>query len=415
MLKRGGYRKDFQHRIGLIRNIPPKTTKAQRIWFQAVSVGEVLAVGPLIEKLTHNENFEIVLTTTTSTGYRVARKTYKNAKPQVTVAIFPLDFWPFSSMAWNHIQPDLAVLMESELWPEHIHQARRRHVPISLINGRISDRSFRRYAKIKAISRYLLGQMENVLCATPQDQERLIALGAQSKTTHCLGSLKFDVAVDRRLTPEAIVTLKHKLGFYSKDGGSPLVILASSSWPGEEKIMLEAFETALESGIDCRLLIVPRHAERSAELQTLLKAQPRPWHLRSHSKKVPQPVMIHLADTTGELKTLSQAADIAFIGKSLPPNVGGQTPIEAAAMGIPLIYGPNMNNFRQICQNLEAAKAAQPIDTAQQLKATLIELLKTPEKRNALSVAARQWHRENQGATEKTFKILKTLLQQSQI
>lgn len=415
MFKRGGYRKDFQHRFGLIRRIPLKKKGVHRIWLQAVSVGEVLAIGPLVKKLTDDEHLEIILTTTTSTAYRLALKTYQSAKPKVTVAVFPLDFWPFSAAAWNRIQPDLAVLMESELWPEHLHQARKRHVPISLINGRISDRSFRRYRRVKIMSRHLLRQLENILCTSSQDKERFIALGAQSQATRHIGSLKFDVEVEPRLTPEALSKLKHKLGFYSSEGSSdPLVILGSSTWPGEEKVMLEAFEAALEAGIDCRLLIVPRHAERRGELEALLKTQPRSWHLRSRSKKVPQPVMIHLADTTGDLKMLTQAADIAFIGKSLPPNNGGQTPIEAAAMGIPLIYGPNMNNFRQICQSLEEANAAKKIHTSQELKDRLIQLLKAPEERHALSIAARQWHQQNQGATERTLEILETLLHREQ-
>lgn len=409
MWRRGGYRKGLLHRFGWIQDVPLKQEACRRIWFQAVSVGEVLALGPLMKRLTECAGIDILLTTTTSTGYTLARKLYASDR-KVTIAVFPLDFWLFRWWAWNRVQPDLTVLMEGELWPEHIHQARQRRVPLILINGRISDRSFERFLRFKSLSRRLLKRMTLVLTASEQDQERLLALGAAPEKTHCVGNLKFDVSIDTALDEQAVKALRQQLGFYGMEGKEPLVILAASTWPGEEAMMLNAFECTLASGIDCRLLIVPRHAERSKEIQSLLRAQSRPWHLRSRSKVVSSPVMIHLADTTGELKRLTQAAHVAFIGKSMPPHEGGQTPIEAAARGVPLFYGPSMGNFRRICKSLEKAKIAEEVTTTEALTAKLIEYLKNPKRCHTISIAARQWFRYNQGATERTLTFLKKWL-----
>jgi 3-deoxy-D-manno-octulosonic-acid transferase len=140
MWRRGGYRHDFHHRFGLVDRPPPKAPGVKRIWIQAVSVGEAQALGPLLARLREQPNLEIILTTTTSTAYQIIREKY--ARDVQKVGVFPLDFWPFSRSAWRRLEPDLAVLMEGELWPEHLHQAHARKVPVALINARMSNRSY---------------------------------------------------------------------------------------------------------------------------------------------------------------------------------------------------------------------------------------------------------------------------------
>ena len=424
MWRRGGYRHDFHHRFGLIDRPPPKRPGVRRIWIQAVSVGEAQALGPLLAQLRARPHTEIVLTSTTSTAYKILRE--KFAADVLKVGIFPLDFWPFSRNAWRRLEPDLAVLMEAELWPEHLHQARLRGVPVVLINGRMSDRSFARYQKTPGLARALLGQLRLILCATATDQERFLALGANPAHTRLTGSLKFDAAAKvQKLDETERTALLAELGFITDAQletrnpkpetqnsklKTPLVLLGSSTWPGEEALLLATQQAALAAGLDMRLLLVPRHAERRGEILALLSAQPLPWHARSAGLRAPQPVKIYLGDTTGELARLTQAADVAFIGKSLPPNDGGQTPIEAAALGLPLVYGPQMSNFKDVCRSLEEAGAASRATDAGTVRAELLALLQDPARRAKMSAASRAWHTANQGATERTLTALNTLL-----
>ena len=408
MWRRGGYRHDFHHRFGLIDRPPPKPSDVRRLWVQAVSVGEAQALAPLLTQLRRPDR-EIVLTTTTSTAYHIVREKY--ARDVLKTGIFPLDFWPFSRNAWRRLDPDLAILMEAELWPEHLVQARARGVPVALINARISDRSFRRYRQFPAFARWMFGNLRLILCATPSDHDRFVALGADPARTRLTGSLKSDVSVPAFLNPAERAALREELGFVSDPiRGQPLVLLGSSTWPGEEALLLETLRVALAAGLDARLLLVPRHAERRREIIALLEKQSLPWHARSVSVRPPQPVKIYLADTTGELLRLTQAADLAFIGKSLPPHEGGQTPIEAAALGVPLVYGPNMSNFKDIARALEETGAALRVNDAPAAQAALLALLQDPARRAQMSAAARDWHAASQGATQRTAAALAELL-----
>ncbi len=408
MLKRGGYARDFHHRFGFLDGVPAKPTGVKRIWIQAVSVGELLAAAPLLESLQGDAGIEVVLTTTTSTGYTLARKRYNDLA--AALGVFPLDFWPCSSLAWRRVDPDLVILLEGELWPEHLHQARVRDVPVLLINARLSDRSYKRYRKAPGAA-WLFRQPAAILASTKQDLERFIEIGAQPENVTLTGNLKFDVQIGPELTPGEVRELRGEMGFYSgQKSPDPLVILGSSTWPGEEQALLETFAAALDQGIDCRLLLVPRHAERRAEIETLLQSRPHPCHFRSQDQQAPDSTMVYVGDTTGELKILTQAADLAFIGKSLPPHCEGQTPIEAAALGKPLLFGPGMTNFREMSQSLLAAGAARQAADTQDLKQSLLELLQDAETRKNMAEAARNWHKTNQGAVKKTIAAIRRFL-----
>ncbi|MGJ8640286.1 MAG: 3-deoxy-D-manno-octulosonic acid transferase [Opitutaceae bacterium] len=398
MWRRGGYKKSFQHRFGRFNRLPAPAAGTTRIWLQAVSVGEVLAIGPLINALTEQPNIEIVLTTTTSTGYAEARKRY--SEKALSIGIFPVDFWLFSRAAWKRIQPTALILTESELWPEHLHQAKRRKVPAFLVNARISDRSFSRYQKVPKLAARMLCKFESIFAASPLDQERLTALGADPKNVQSHGSIKFDVNIPETIDSKQRSALRQSLGFglLRPDDGE-FVLLGSSTWPGEEAVLIEAQRELIKNNIDCHLLIVPRHAERAPEVIKLLNAQDLPWHQRSKCKTVIGEIRIHLADTTGELTHLSQAADLAFIGKSLPPHHQGQTPIEAAGLGIPSLMGHKMSNFKDVSNSLVRAGAAQKVDTAEELIASILSLSKDPEKLSEMSEAGRNWHAQNRGSS----------------
>ncbi len=399
MRKRGGYGKDFLHRFGRFQQLPAPAGGKKRVWLQAVSVGEVLAIGPLIDELQKNGEIEIVLTTTTSTGYAEARKRY--AENVFRVGIFPLDFWPCSRAAWRRIRPHAVILTESELWPEHLHQARRRGASTFLVNARMSDTSFNRYQSLGGLASWLFSQVDHIYASSELDLKRLLSLGGDDVHMTCTGSIKCDVPVPTDLSPGERGELRASLGFPTESGNEPFVLLGSSTWPGEEAVLLKIQRTLIEAGHDCRLLLVPRHAERRAEILRLLEDQELSWHQRSISPRPKEPVRIHLADTTGELARLTQSADLTFIGKSLPPNDGGQTPIEAAGLGIPLLMGPNMTNFKAIAEALVRNGAGKQVPDAETLEATVRQLADDPHTRANMSEAGRAWHRKNRGSSRR--------------
>lgn len=408
MLRRGGYAEGFSHRFGGMP-VPAKRPGVKRIWIQAVSVGEVGAIEPLLRELRATPDTEVVLTTTTSTAYKIARE--KLSGLTVATGVFPLDFWLFSRAAWKRIAPDLVVLTEGELWPEHLHRAKAAGVPSVLINARLSDRSYRRYAKVRPLARRLLGKLDRVLAGTESDLARLRDLGVSPEKSSCSGNLKCDVDVGAATTEADRIALFTELfGEAPASGARPLVLLGSSTWPGDEALLISTYKEARAAGLDLRLLIVPRHAERRAEIADLLKDSGETHYFRSKHGPAPFPAGIAVADTTGELRRLSRAADLALIGKSLPPNEGGQTPIECAMLGIPQVFGPAMSNFRDISRGLVECGAARRVEDEKGAVVTQIALLHDAGKRAAMSARAGEWSARNRGATRRTVEALRGLL-----
>lgn len=397
MIRRGGYAADFRHRLGFLPGLGPVPPGRRRYWIQAVSVGEIQAIGPLLRRLRSAGGVEIVLTTTTSTGYRLAKELH-SAHADL-IGIFPADLWPCSALAWSRIRPDVAVLVEGELWPEHLAQARRRGAPAILINGRLSDRSFRRHRLLRGLSRRLFSGFATILAGSEEDARRFRELGLTPVST---GNLKFDVAPPASTDADAAARLRASLGFE----GCDCVVLGSSTWPGEETMLLRTVGGLRRSGVDARLLLVPRHAERREEVSREVAASGLAWHLRSRGADAPAGTTVHVADTTGELRILTSCADIAFCGKSLPDNEGGQTPVEAAAAGLSIVYGPRMSNFREMCRQLEAAGAAFRAEDGAQAEAIIARLARDVAERKAVGARALRWCEANRGATERTAAVL---------
>ena len=198
MLRRGGYSTGFSQRFGLFPALPSKVKGRRRIWIQAVSVGEIEAIGPLLQRLKASGQTEVVLTTTTSTGYRIALDKYKDLC--IGIGFFPLDFWPFSRIAWSRIAPDKIILAEGELWPEHLHQAKNRQIPAYLINARLSDKSFARHQKFKSITRNLLKEFSWIGAGSEEDARRLKVISDIENQIEVTGNLKFDVSADGPLS-----------------------------------------------------------------------------------------------------------------------------------------------------------------------------------------------------------------------
>lgn len=403
MRRRGGYTEHFSDRWGGFDRVPPRRPGVRRIWIQAVSVGEMLAIGPLLERLSSDPTIEVVLTCTTSTGQAIAKERY--AKRTLALGYFPLDAWPFSRRSWKNIDPDLMILVEGERWPEHLAQARIRGVPVICINARLSDRSYRRMQRVRWAVPSLMRGLTRVVAASAHDAARFVELGFDPARVQTSGNIKLDLTLPP-LDPAKRRELLVSLGFPE---GEP-ILLGSSTWPGEEKAILEAFGALHAAGLAARLLIVPRHAERRGEIIPELAASGLSFHVRS-TGAAPGPCQVVLADTTGELRWLTQLAEVVFVGKSLPPHHEGQTPIEAAALGKPILMGPEMSNFRPIAVELTEAGAALRVHDAAGLRAAVRTLWGDPAKRQAMASAARDWHRRNQGALDRTLAVIHTELE----
>jgi len=401
MRRRGGYAQGFWHRFGEVPPLPAKAPGTKRVWLQAVSVGEMLAIAPLLEVFKREGHTEVYLTTTTSTGYQLARERY--AALTVGIGYFPLDWWAFSAGAWRKVAPDLAILMEGERWPEHVAQARARGVPVISVNARMSDRSFRRSLRFKWALRALSAGIARVLCASKRDEQRFKALGFPPERLQTTGNLKLDVNIPL-LADADKAALRRELGL-----GAGLVLLGSSTWPGEETALLTGLKAARERGLPVSLLLVPRHAERREELRGLLEKSGLGFHFRS-TGAAPGQVDVAVGDTTGELRKFTQLADLVFTGKSLAPHDGGQTPVEAAVLGKPVLHGPRMTNFRDIIRTLTEAGAVRKVETHSELITAAVELLQDTTQREKLAAAAREWSEANRGATERTLAVIRAQL-----
>ncbi|MES2693671.1 MAG: glycosyltransferase N-terminal domain-containing protein [Verrucomicrobiota bacterium] len=403
MRKRGGYGEAFGHRFGGHPALAPKRPGGARVWLQAVSVGEMLAIGPLLRAL-HAEGVEVYLTTTTSTGYALAKKDY--AALTLGIGYFPIDWWLFVTRAWRKIDPDVVVLAEGERWPEHLHQAASRGVPVLCINARLSDRSYARLRRFRPAVRLMTEGVTRLLACSKHDEERFADLGVPREKLATTGNIKLDVQITP-LSDAEKAQLRRELGL--PDG---LLLLGSSTWPGEEAALLAAWGQARADGLRCSLLLVPRHAERRGEIERELEqardvsvghdGHPLRYHFRSRGAAAGE-VEVAVGDTTGELRKFTQLADLVFVGKSLTPHTEGQTPVEAAALGKPILVGPGMSNFRAIVDDLKARGAVREVRDPAALTAAVTELLRDGSKRATLAEAAVQWRRENGGAVGRTL------------
>lgn len=356
----------------------------------------MLAIEPLLKALAAAERIEIYLTVTTSTGYAIALEKYSELA--VGISYFPLDFYPFSKRVWDIVQPDVAICAETELWPEHCRQASTRNVPFLLVNGRLSDRSFKRAMQLRGFFRTVLSNTSSVYACSELDRERYIELGAPPDRVVTTGNIKVDVTIEPILDEATRSSMRGELGL-----GDGFILLGSSTWPGEEEMLIEAYRVIRKTDPDARLLIVPRHAERRHDIEAMLRerAGDLRWHFKSRGAP-DDDIDILVADTHGELRALTQLADLAFVGKSLPPHKEGQTPVECGVLGRAMVFGSGMSNFRSIREGLLQFGAAREVwDEAEAIE-VLYELSQDPEARAKMSLGGFAWHQASRGAVDRT-------------
>jgi 3-deoxy-D-manno-octulosonic-acid transferase len=377
------------------------------VWLHCVSVGEARAAQSLVRALIDRfPATRLVVSTTTVTGQKVAHEIF--GKQAAAVFYFPIDWAWTVRRALRAIRPSVVLIMETELWPRLFSECRRKQIPVALVNGRISDKSFRRYRWIRSFIGPVLDDLTLAIMQSPDDAKRIRDLGVSEEKLRVSGNLKFDsahVALDQDLTRE----LRERFTF---DSG-PLIVAASTHAP-EEELMLAAFKRARESHPDARLLIAPRHPERFQEVAGLLEKSGLRWSRRSEPASTRDSTSdVVMLDTIGELGAIYSLADLVFVGGSIARH-GGHNVLEPAAQGVCTITGPYTQNFAWITNamlNEEAlVQLPESANLAEELSSIINQLLSDEKRRREIGARARSVCQRNQGATEKTIEMISQLI-----
>jgi len=396
----GKYLRTFRERMGRLP-VYLNVDGDRSIWIHAVSVGEVLAARPLVPALRERlPGYRIFLSTTTMTGNAVAKKSIRGVDG---LFYAPFDFPHPVRHALEVLNPSLVVLVETELWPNLIHEARRRGTRVALVNGRISPHSFPRYRRLGRFLRKVLSEIDLFLMQGEPHAERIRALGAPPERVRVTGNLKFDAVEPGRL-PERLARLLQ--------GGSvprPLWV-AGSTVGGEEELVLSAFHRVRERVPHARLLMAPRHPERFDSVPALVEAA----GFRCLRRSALDPVAwndgeVMLLDTLGELSQVYALASVVFVGGSLVP-AGGHNILEPAVAGKPVVVGPHMENFQEIADQFSSEQALVRVGSADELASEVSALLVDPERRAGLGARARELVGRNRGAVGRSTDALVSLL-----
>jgi 3-deoxy-D-manno-octulosonic-acid transferase len=397
MMRHGKYRAGLGERFG---RVPRRLHDPQRrptIWVHAVSVGELLAVSGLIAELQRRAPaYRVVVSTTTATGQKLARERFGDAN----AFYFPADFAFAVRPYLRAFRPELVVIAETEFWPNFLRLARQSGARIAVVNARISDRSFPRYRRFRALMRLVLTQVDVFLTQGDEDRRRLIEIGAPAERVQVSGNVKFD------LKPAGAAPIVAQLRS-ALAGGGP-VLVCGSTVEGEEPIVLRAFEAIRRKYPNAVMILAPRHPERFQQVADLLAASEMPWWRRAQWDSSPISSGVFLLDSIGELASTYELAAVAFVGGSLVPK-GGHNILEAAQHGAAIVVGPHTENFRDMVALFRRSDAV-VVTTPDDLPATLLNLIADENRRRDLGARAREILRANAGATARTLAVLESLL-----
>lgn len=396
-LRYPAYWRRWPERFGLV----PSAAGQRAIWVHAVSVGEVRSAAPLVAALAERyPEHRVVVTTMTPTGSEQVRHLFGE---RVSHCYVPYDFPDAVRRFFDRVRPELAVVAETEFWPNIFAECGRRRIPLFLVNGRVSQASLRGYLRVPEVARAMLAHATLLCAQTRVDAQRLRNLGVPSERVHVTGNLKFDVELPAALLEEARELRDHW-------GRERPVLIAASTHPGEERKVLDAFGALRGRYPELLLVLVPRHPERFAEVARLCRARGHATALRSRTPAaLPPGTVVLVGDTMGELQRLYAAADVAFIGGSLVPH-GGQNLLEACAVNVPVVFGPHMFHFEEIsAMALERGAARQVLDVAE-LAAAVELYFEQPELRRAAGRAAHTLVADNRGALARTLEHLDAAL-----
>lgn len=397
-----------KHRRGWREKLTGRLTRQhperECVWIHAVSVGEVLQIELLVRDLANDPRREVVITTTTETGYDTARSKY----PFATVTWFPFDFTWAVRHAIASLRPSLIALVELEIWPNFVLAASRAEVPLVIVNGRLGAKSHRGYRRIRPVMRALLSRFHWLGVQNDAYRERFIDLGAPAERVTVTGNIKFDRAQLARDNPST-TALRTAFQLHRDD----MVFIAGSTQDPEELLAVRAWRSLVQEFPRLRLVLVPRHKERFEEVAALVANEGLPLIRRSASPtssiNADSLPAVCLLDTLGELQACWGLADVAFVGGSLTRR-GGQNMLEPAGYGIPVLFGPNTWNFQRESDALLECGAAEVITDEATLRAAVRRLLSDPELRARRGAAARQFVASQQGATMRTLGAIGAIL-----
>jgi 3-deoxy-D-manno-octulosonic-acid transferase len=396
-----GFRNVLAQRMGSFGKLSLKSS----IWVHAASVGEVFCSVSLLKKMKKEfPHREIVMTTMTSTGKRSAETSLPEAN---AVFLIPMDHPLILRRAMKNLRPALLLIAETELWPNLLRTCGKKGIPIILFNGRISQKSFRRYHFFQFFFEGCLKFISLFLMQTEEDRLRIQKLGAESRKTRVVGNIKFDQSF-----PSSPQEKSNELaGSLGLRGGETLLI-AGSTHSGEEEILISAFKDLRKIDPQLILLLAPRHLDRLEEVEKLLRRESVSWERRtSFSSRTKEKVVdeVILLDTMGELMNLYRLGTIVFIGGSLVP-VGGHNPLEPLFFRKPVLFGPHMFHFSEIAQQLTEAKGAIQVKGREELFLHLKRLLSDESARRELGEKGFRFLEKHQGATERILEEIRPFL-----
>ncbi|MBN1356863.1 tetraacyldisaccharide 4'-kinase [bacterium] len=395
------FRRGFMERIGRIKyRSGPRPPGGALVWFHASSVGEVLAAMPVIRRIQAvRPDARQVLSVVTDTGYEIAREKIRELD---YVFRAPLDFPWIVWKVLNSLEPACLIILETELWPGLICLTHDRGIPVLLINGRISDRTFPRYRKVAGLLKRILRRIDAVAAQSPTDADRFIRLGARPERVIASGNVKYDQP-EMPLQPEDRESLLKALNASRESR----IIVAGSTHEGEEEIFLSVYRRLKDDSADIKLVLVPRHLDRLDSIRVLLNDMNLEYRLHSESSPArdSRNPDILLVDKMGELTRFYALADIAFVGGSLV-DIGGHNVLEPAIAGKPVLFGPHTQNFRSAVDQLLSRSAGIEVADAGDLLETLRGLLADPERCRELGSRAREVVRENSGAVIRATDLI---------
>lgn len=393
------YRQRIGERFGGPSSAAPANPQPSQktIWLHAVSVGESIAAAPVIEKLLTEFNYRVVVTTTTPTG---SAQVLARFGDRVIHVYNPYDLPCFINRFLQRYQPSLLIVMETELWPNTLACCTQAGIPTLLANARLSAKSARGYQRFSHLSRQLMQNLSSVAAQNTVDGQRFIELGLAPQKLTVTGNIKFDMTLTD--------AVQEKAALFRQNLGQRPVLIAGSTHPGEDEIVLDAFSQIRRQYPDLLLILVPRHPDRFKDVAELCSSRQFSLVNRSQNQIPTAEDDILLGDTMGELSLLYGCADIAFIGNSLNGG-GGHNLLEAALWSIPIVSGPGLFNFQQIATDLSARNALAIVDSSQTLADICLRLLKFENEAKIMGHEAYNYVEQNRGALHKLMVTIQLL------
>jgi len=389
------YRQRWAERLGFFK----APDQINGLWVHAVSVGETIAAAPLIKQIQRRfPDLPITITTMTPTGSERVRAMFGDSVFHVYV---PYDTPGAVKRFLHRVQPRLALVMETELWPNLVHCCTHQNIPVLIANARLSERSARGYQRFVKLTGDMLDKVAVIAAQTEDDGRRFVSLGLDSKKLHITGSVKFDIQVT-----DELLLAGQKL---RQQWGERPVMIAASTHQGEDEQVLEAFADVLKQHPTALLVLVPRHPERFVAVEALCREQGYSCVLRSKAEPVLASTQVLLADTMGEMMLLFAASDVAFVGGSLVP-CGGHNYLEPAVLAMPILSGPHVFNFSEISDMLTTAGGMQIVDNAQALAQQANRWFEQPLLCQQVGQSARAVVEANRGAQQRLFVLVEKYL-----